>query len=155
MRTNGSGVFPPRVGGPRKRALSEGEVQLNRQGTLLTPHATDKRASAELGIMLGSGRQKIQKGKLLPQGELPIEEKLAKLDQVKLEAKKGRKARVEVDVILESDVMVEGGQLRGRLEVRIRKSRKGESLWIGAGKVRVCGYEGKLGTFLSCWTTSV
>ncbi|KAJ9125572.1 hypothetical protein QFC22_000534 [Naganishia vaughanmartiniae] len=141
MRTNGSGVFPPRLGGPRKRALSEGEVQLNRQGTLLTPHATDKRASAELGIMLGSGRLKIQKGKLLPQGELPIEEKLAKLDQVKLEAKKGRKARVEVDVILESDVMVEGGQLRGRLEVRIRKSRKGESLWIGAGKVRVCGYE--------------
>ncbi|KAJ9109224.1 hypothetical protein QFC21_000553 [Naganishia friedmannii] len=141
MRTNESGVFPPRLGGPRKRALSEGEVQLNRQGTLLTPHATDKRASAELGIMLGSGRQKIQTGKLLPQGELPIEEKLAKLDQVKLEAKKGRKARVEVDVILESDVMVEGGQLRGRLEVRIRKSRKGESLWIGAGKVRVCGYE--------------
>lgn len=143
VRTYGSGVFPPRVGGPRKRALSEGEVQLNRQGTLLTPHATEKRASAELGIMLGSGRQKLQKGKLLPQGELPIEEKLAKLDQVKLEAKKGRKARVEVDVILESDVMVEGGELRGRLEVRIRKSRKGESLWIGAGKVRVCGYEGK------------
>ncbi|KAJ9100072.1 hypothetical protein QFC19_005752 [Naganishia cerealis] len=141
VRTNGSGVFPPRLGGPRKRALSEGEVQLNRQGTLLTPHATEKRASAELGIMLGSGRLKIQKGKLLPQGELPIEEKLAKLDQVKLEAKKGRKARVEVDVILESDVMVEGGQLRGRLEVRIRKSRKGESLWIGAGKIRVCGYE--------------
>lgn len=143
IRTYGSGVFPPRVGGPRKRALSEGEVQLNRQGTLLTPHATEKRASAELGIMLGSGRQKLQKGRLLPQGELPIEEKLAKLDQVKLEAKKGRKARVEVDVILESDVMVEGGELRGRLEVRIRKSRKGESLWIGAGKVRVCGYEGE------------
>jgi hypothetical protein len=93
--------------------------------------------------MLGSGRQKLQKGKLLPQGELPIEERLAKLDQVKLEAKKGRKARVEVDVILESDVMVEGGELRGRLEVRIRKSRRGESLWIGAGKVRVCGYEGE------------
>lgn len=143
IRTYGSGVFPPRLGGPRKRALSEGEVQLNRQGTLLTPHATEKRASAELGIMLGSGRQKLQKGKLLPQGELPIEEKLAKLDQVKLEAKKGRKARVEVDVILESDVMVEGGELRGRLEVRIRKSRKGESLWIGAGKVRVCGFEGE------------
>lgn len=142
VRTYGSGVFPPRVGGPRKRALSEGEVQLNRQGTLLTPHATEKRASAELGIMLGSGRQKLQTGKLLPQGELPIEERLAKLDQVKLEAKKGRKARVEVDVILESDVMVEGGELRGRLEVRIRKSRRGESLWIGAGKVRVCGYEG-------------
>lgn len=142
VKTYGSGVFPPRVGGPRKRALSEGEVQLNRQGTLLTPHATEKRASAELGIMLGSGRQKLQTGKLLPQGELPIEERLAKLDQVKLEAKKGRKARVEVDVILESDVMVEGGELRGRLEVRIRKSRKGESLWIGAGKVRVCGYEG-------------
>jgi len=141
--TTGTPIFPPRAEGPRKRALSEGECQLVRQGTLLTPHANSKRASAELGVMLGSSNQKANKRKLLPQGELPIEEKLAKLDQVKLEAKRGKRARVEVDVILESEVFVEGGELRGRLEVRIRRGRKGESLWIGGGKVRVCGYEGE------------
>lgn len=143
VRTCSSAVFPQRITGPRKRALSEGECQLNRQGTLITPHADSKRASAELGIMLGNNSRKANKAKLLPQGQLPIEEKLAKLDQVKLEAKKGRKARVEVDVVLESEVLVEGGELRGRLEVRIRKGKKGESLWIGGGKVRVCGYEGE------------
>jgi hypothetical protein len=141
--TTGSEVFPSRIGGPRKRALSEGECQLTRQGTLLTPHANSKRASAELSVMLGSSSQRANKSKLLPQGELPIEEKLAKLDQVRLEAKKGRKARVEVDVILESEVFVEGGELRGRLEIRVRRGKKGENLWIGGGKVRVCGYEGQ------------
>ena len=93
--------------------------------------------------MLGNSSQKANKSKLLPQGELPIEEKLAKLDQVKLEAKRGRRARVEVDVVLESETFVEGGEVRGRLEVRIRRGRKGETLWIGGGKVRVCGYEGE------------
>jgi hypothetical protein len=94
--------------------------------------------------MLGNSNQKANKRKLLPQGELPIEEKLAKLDQVGLEARRGRRARVEVDVVLESETFVEGGELRGRLEVRIRRGKKGENLWIGGGKVRVCGYEGEL-----------
>lgn len=109
----------------------------------MTPHAGSKRASAELGVMLGNSNLKAKSKRLLPQGELPIEEKLAKLDQVKLEAKRGRRARVEVDVVLESETFVEGGELRGRLEVRIRRGRKGENLWIGGGKVRVCGYEGE------------
>lgn len=136
-----SNVFPPRAHGPRRRALSEGECQLARQGTLLTPHADSKRASAELGIMLGNSHQKAKKGKLLPQGELPIEEKMAKMDKVGLEVKKGNKARVEVDVILESDVLVEGSEIRGRLEILVKKSKKGEKIWIGGGKIRICGYE--------------
>ena len=48
VRTCSSAVFPQRITGPRKRALSEGECQLNRQGTLITPHADSKRASANL-----------------------------------------------------------------------------------------------------------
>jgi hypothetical protein len=139
-----SAVFPPRPGGNRGRALSEGTAQLHRQGTLLTPMASAKRSTAELGIILGSSNLKASKGKLLPQGDLPIEEKLAKLDQVKLEAKKGNKARVEVDVILERDVLVEGGDLRGRLEVKVRRAKAGEGkVWIGGGKMRVVGFEGK------------
>ncbi len=144
IRTAGSAVFPPRATGRRGRALSEGTAQLHRQGTLLTPMASAKRSSAELGIILGSGsNMKASKSKLLPQGDLPIEEKLAKLDQVKLEAKKGSKARVEVDVILERDVLVEGGDLRGRLEVRVRRAKPGEGkVWIGGGKMRIVGFEG-------------
>lgn len=137
IRTAGSNVFPQRAHGPRRRALSEGEVQLVRQGTLITPHADSKRASAELGVMLGSSRQKANKGKLLPQGELPN----VGASVVALEAKKGNRARVEVDVVLESDMLVEGSEVRGRLDIHVRRSKKAEKIWIGAGKIRVCGYE--------------
>lgn len=137
IRTAGSNVFPQRAHGPRRRALSEGEVQLVRQGTLITPHADSKRASAELGVMLGSSKQKANKGKLLPQGELPN----LGASVVALEAKKGNKARVEVDVLLETDMLVEGSEVRGRLDIHVRRSKKAEKIWIGAGKIRVCGYE--------------
>ncbi len=68
---------------------------------------------------------------------------MAKLDKVKLEAGKGSKAKVEVDVVLENEEVVEGGEIRGRLEVRVRKAKKGEKVWIGNGKIRVVGYEGE------------
>jgi hypothetical protein len=106
--------------------------------------ASNKRSSAELNIILGSSNLRASASRLLPQGELPIEEKLAKMDQVRIEAKKGSKARVEVDVVLERDVVVEGGEVRGRLEVRVRREKKGEGkVWIGGGKMRIVGFEGE------------
>jgi hypothetical protein len=112
--------------------------------------ASNKRSSAELNIILGSSNLRASASRLLPQGELPIEEKLAKMDQVRIEAKKGSKARVEVDVVLERDVVVEGGEVRGRLDVRVRREKKGEGkVWIGGGKMRIVGFEGEGWRFVS------
>lgn len=60
-------------------------------------------------------------------------------EKVKLEAAKKGKARVEVDVVLERECVVEGGEVRGRIEVKVGK----RGVRVGMGKVRVVGYEGK------------
>lgn len=59
------------------------------------------------------------------------------------QAKHGKGARVELDLVLETPLVVEGGLLKGRLEVRIRKSKEREGeVWIGTPKIRVIGFEG-------------
>ena len=51
------------------------------------------------------------------------------------------KPRVELDVTLESELVVEGGLLSGKMEVRINP-RAGGDVWIGRPKARVVGFEG-------------
>lgn len=51
------------------------------------------------------------------------------------------KPRVELDVTLESELVVEGGLLSGKMEVRINP-RSGGDVWIGRPKARVVGFEG-------------
>jgi sporulation-control protein spo0M len=60
-------------------------------------------------------------------------------EKVKLEAAKKGRARVEVDVVLERECVVEGGEVRGRIEVKVGK----KGVRVGMGKVRVVGYEGE------------
>jgi hypothetical protein len=69
-------------------------------------------------------------------------------DEVRLEAAKRKKARVEVDVVLERECVVEGGEVRGRLEVRVNGGKRGEGLRVAGGKVRVVGFEGEFHCFL-------
>lgn len=58
------------------------------------------------------------------------------------QAKSSSKARVELDLVLESGMVVEGGALNGKIEVKVRRPRSGEpDLWLGAPKVRVVGFE--------------
>lgn len=53
------------------------------------------------------------------------------------------KARVELDLIPASTLVVEGGVLRGRMELRVRKEKDGEGeVWLGAVKLRIVGFEG-------------
>jgi hypothetical protein len=59
-------------------------------------------------------------------------------------AKSTSKARVELDLMLETPLVVEGGILKGRLEIRVRKPKDKEGeVWVGRPKVRVVGFEGK------------
>ena len=95
--------------------------------------------------MLGGQRsRRVSGNKLLPPPELEGWQASGGegADKVKLEAAKKRKARVEVDVVLERECVVEGGEVRGRMAVRVTGGKRGEGLRIGAGKIRVVGFEG-------------
>lgn len=61
---------------------------------------------------------------------------------VVLEQSAKGKARVELDLTLASTMVVEGGKLKGRMEVRVRKEKQGEGeVWLGAVKARIVGFE--------------
>ncbi|CAD6897733.1 unnamed protein product [Tilletia laevis] len=63
-----------------------------------------------------------------------------------LEQAKSGKARVEVDLVLETDLVVEGGTLRGRLQVKVRKPSEGEGIvMLAQPKIRIVGFEELMG----------
>ncbi|WVF66096.1 hypothetical protein IAT40_000835 [Kwoniella sp. CBS 6097] len=135
----------PTLLGHRARSLSDGAQLLARQGTLLHPASSKQRASAELGVLLGGPKsRRLAQNKLLPPPPTDADDARShwqKNNQVRLEASKKGKARVEVDVVLERECVVEGGEVRGRMEVRITGGKRGEGLRVGGGKVRVVGFE--------------
>lgn len=52
--------------------------------------------------------------------------------------------------MLERDILVEGGEIKGRMEVKVREWNKKEGdVYVGGGKVRVVGFEGKFYAFPS------
>lgn len=124
--------------GPRRRhgrSNSDGIALLARQGTLFHPASSTERASQELDVMLGKPRsRRLSANALLPVPDAPK-------SKVRLEASKKSRARVELDVVIEREAVVEGGDLRGRFEVVVRGGKRGHGLRVGAGKIRVVGYE--------------
>lgn len=133
----------PQTLGSRGRSLSEGAGLLARQGTLFHPDASKQRSSAELSLMLGQPRSRRLSGnRVLPPPDVGALS--GSTDEVRLEAAKRKKARVEVDVVLERECVVEGGDLRGRLEIIVNGGKRGEGLRIAGGKARVVGFEGEL-----------
>ncbi|KAG0148303.1 hypothetical protein CROQUDRAFT_654998 [Cronartium quercuum f. sp. fusiforme G11] len=62
-------------------------------------------------------------------------------------SKPARKARVELELLLDSSLIVEGGNLTGRIEVKVphhndtsnRKTSK--EVWLGEPKIRIIGFE--------------
>ncbi|KAG9016344.1 hypothetical protein FRB90_003218 [Tulasnella sp. 427] len=137
----------------RQRAATHSGASLARSGTLFSNDASASRKSAELKTLLGGSSHKLpSKATIPPPSSGPSDEKKRKprrsastsdiIGVVMLEKAKS-KARVEVDIELESETVVEGGYLRGKMEVTIRKPGKNESpIWIGGGKMRIVGFEG-------------
>ncbi|KAL4267987.1 Arrestin C-terminal-like domain-containing protein [Pleurotus pulmonarius] len=115
------------------------EAALSRHGTLLSTGAPSGRNAAELNCLLGDSSAKLRAGALLlPQPGLG---EVTRHDLTALEQAKPR-ARVEVDIILESDTCVEGTALAGRILVNIRNRLSKESaIMIGGGKLRLIGFE--------------
>jgi hypothetical protein len=132
-------------------------TSIERQPTLFTRDASPQRNAAELKSVLGapsSGRLQTNATVIPPTGAARIRKRAqsepnAAAAAVALEQAKP-KARVELDVILESETCVEGGYMKGYLQVKIRKGGKNDGpVYLGGGKIRVVGFEG------SCpWTVT-
>ncbi|KAE9398453.1 hypothetical protein BT96DRAFT_1020110, partial [Gymnopus androsaceus JB14] len=96
------------------------KASLSRHGTLLSTNATPSRNAAELKSVLGNANARLK----------------ARRFYSKL------RARVEVDVIPETNIFVQGGYINGLVRIRIRdRLRKESGVFISDGKIRVVGFE--------------
>uniref|UniRef100_V5GFC3 Arrestin C-terminal-like domain-containing protein n=1 Tax=Kalmanozyma brasiliensis (strain GHG001) TaxID=1365824 RepID=V5GFC3_KALBG len=155
----GSDNATERTGGKARnrlqKSLSEANITgalLGRQSTLFSATANPLRRSKDLDRLLGNSdrklpssaaRQVISEGHT--KGVLKRSNAVAAtgpLPPPALEQGKASKARVEVDLVLESDLVVEGGTLQGRMQIRIRKgSVKEGAVLLAQPKVRIVGFE--------------
>ncbi|KAG6890010.1 hypothetical protein C0995_012970 [Termitomyces sp. Mi166 len=101
---------------------------LTRHGTLLSANATPGRNAEELGSVMGDSTSRLKPGAMVLEGTL--------LEQAKT------RARVEVDIILDSYTYVQGGYLQGHMKIKILECTRNEvPVMISGGKVRVIGFE--------------
>ncbi|GAC93113.1 hypothetical protein PHSY_000675 [Pseudozyma hubeiensis SY62] len=138
-----------------RRSLSDTNLNkalLERHGTLLSSNANPLRRSKELDRLLGNSDRKLPPSAAKPMtNEAQIKAGLKRSNAVAasvapppaaLEQGKANKARVEVDLVLESDLVVEGGTLQGRMQIRVRKgSDKEGGVFLAQPKIRVVGFE--------------
>lgn len=123
------------------------KTPLKRQSTLLTAGASTVRRKKELDRLLmpstrfgafGEGPTATSRNSKGP--DTSATSSPAVLEQ----AKSSSHARVELDLMLETPLVVEGGCLKGKLEVRARRPRDREGeLWLSKPKLRVIGFEGE------------
>ncbi|SNX85572.1 uncharacterized protein MEPE_04281 [Melanopsichium pennsylvanicum] len=136
-----------------RRSLSETNVNvalLERHGTLLSTTANPLRRSKELNRLLGNSDRKLP-ASAAKSVEIQSKNGLKRSNAVAaavapppaaLEQGKASKARVEVDLVLESDLVVEGGTLQGRMQICVRKgSDKEGGVFLAQPKLRVVGFE--------------
>ena len=100
-----------------QKARSQGD--LLRQTTLLNTSASPARTARELRAVLSGSKFG------------------SSSHQITLEQSRTR-SRAEVDLVLDSEAVVEGGVLGGRMDVKLANDK----VWWGNGKVRVVGFEG-------------
>ena len=138
-----------------RRSLSESTViptLLERHGTLLSTTANPLRRSKELNRLLGNSDRKLPASAARPVAIEPQTKNGLKRSNAvaasvapppaALEQGKASKARVEVDLVLESDLVVEGSTVQGRMQIRVRKgSDKEGGVFLGQPKIRVVGFE--------------
>ncbi|KAF5352682.1 hypothetical protein D9756_005957 [Leucocoprinus leucothites] len=123
---------------PLRPHLTLGDSGLTRHGTLLTSNATPARAAAELKSMLGnhSARLKTKAALIRMDSGSAAFNRHVTLEQAK------RRARVEVDILPQTEVCVQGGHFRGHVRIFVRKAtRKEVPVFIAGGKIRVVGFE--------------
>ncbi|KAK7064096.1 immunoglobulin E-set, partial [Favolaschia claudopus] len=116
------------------REKTRDPTSLNRHGTLLSSGATPLKRTVELRSLLGNNKSRLPPGASVLKQH--CEQDLTHLEQAK------PRARVEVDIMLHSNVCVEGGVLEGVIKLRIRPCKTTEStVSISDGKIRILGFE--------------
>ncbi|OSX67333.1 hypothetical protein POSPLADRAFT_1051478 [Postia placenta MAD-698-R-SB12] len=116
-----------------------------RSNTLHNFRESQTRNASDLRLLMGNANARLKSGAVVrpthsrqPCGAVD-RDPLA--DPVSLEQAKSR-ARIDVDIVLESNACVQGDFLRGYVKLRVRKrSRKELPMLLAGGKVRVVGFE--------------
>ncbi|EGG06939.1 uncharacterized protein MELLADRAFT_86243 [Melampsora larici-populina 98AG31] len=159
-----------------RRSKSEGtglnsSFSLSRRATLMSVGGDSMKRSRDLSRLLTPSKSSMHDAELASEGrrsrrgsrpstagsEYPHENdrtprKIVKEPETNVAslegAKPASKKRVELDLLLESSLIVEGGFLQGRIEVKVpdhkqlscKKINDGE-VWLGEPKVRIVGFE--------------
>lgn len=119
---------------------------------LLAPNAKKSAAIASMPIIAGSPTPSMAAA-FTPSTQHPASESSSRSVPIALgsspimleQGQTASKARVELDLLLASSVVVEGGVLKGSMKVRVRRpNSESNEVWVGYPKVRVVGFEGAL-----------
>lgn len=123
-------------------------TSLDRHGTLIASGSNPARRSKDLRRLLGNNNGKLSSSASDVGSAVSSASSRSKagsavsMPQAVLEQGRPGKGRVDVDLVLESELVVEGGMLTGRLEIKVRKnSTKDGHLLLSQPKVRVVGFE--------------
>lgn len=150
--TPGGGAIPRSRQGsidvrPGPRSLPpevSAEVSFSSHDTLLNIGRSHSRNAAELKALLGNSNARLKPNAVIvpPRTEKHVgDTEPATRQTVTLEQAKPR-ARVEIDIVLESNILVQGGYMRGYIKVRVRKQAKKEApIFLTEGKLRIVGFE--------------
>lgn len=114
----------------------------SRHDSLFSFGVPPARNAAELKSLLGNSSSRLRPGAtVLPHHVQAMDKATQPAHAVSLERAKSR-ARVEVDIVLESNCCIAGGYLRGHVKVRVQKRQKKEApVLLADGRVRVIGFE--------------
>ncbi|KAI1793814.1 hypothetical protein LXA43DRAFT_884840, partial [Ganoderma leucocontextum] len=123
-------------------ASSISDSGFSRHDSLFSFGVPPARNSAELKSLLGNSSSRLRPGAtVLPHHAQTMDGSAQPAHTVSLERAKPR-ARVEVDIVLESDCCTAGGYLRGHVKLHVRKRQKKEApVLLADGRVRVIGFE--------------
>lgn len=114
------------------------DAQAGRQ-SLLEIHGTPGQTAAELKEILGNAHSRLKSGAEISSGTFLESQRP---HNVSLERAKSR-SRVNLDIFLHNDVCVQGGSLRGYIQINIKKHlKKQKPVLISRGSIRLIGFEG-------------
>lgn len=146
--------------GRRAKSKAEDDIILTPHGvglttsdTLLQISAPPHKSTSELRILLGNSAFRLKRNasvvppisfqRAVSTGALSTAENDDSPDALALEKAKSR-ARVEVDIVLESETCVQGSALKGHITIHVRKNankKQNTPILLSKAKVRVVGYE--------------
>jgi hypothetical protein len=126
-----------------KQQYSAGTSASSRARSLLTIDGTPLQNAEELKQILGNANSRLKSGAIFTPG--PFSDSSASRTRrdkaISLEQARSR-SRVNLDIFLESDVCVQGGNMQGYIQIRVRKYlKKNCPILISGGKLRLIGFE--------------